>query len=139
MAHTSQNPADDLYAQLFDVSPFPAVVSRLKDHTVLGINASTAELFGIRPRDAVGVSVSDYYVDPSERILLADRLKRDGRADGLRLQIKKGNGDPLWEVWGNYTHELQRTSAGWKVTAFTFVKTNERGNMWVKTTPSPKE
>jgi hypothetical protein len=51
----------------------------------------------------------------------------------------EGNGDPLWEVWGNYTHELQRTSAGWKVNAFTFVRTNERGNMWVKTTPSPKE
>jgi hypothetical protein len=51
----------------------------------------------------------------------------------------EGNGDPLWEVWGHYTHELQRTPAGWKVTAFTFVKTNERGNMWVKTTPSLKE
>jgi len=51
----------------------------------------------------------------------------------------EGNGDPLWEVWGNYTHELRRTPAGWKVTAFTFVKTNERGNIWVKTTPSPKE
>lgn len=51
----------------------------------------------------------------------------------------EGNGDPLWEVWGHYVHELQRTSAGWKVTAFTFVKTNERGNMWVKTTPSPAD
>jgi hypothetical protein len=39
----------------------------------------------------------------------------------------EGNGDPLWEVWGNYTHEPQRTPAGWKVTAFTVVKTNERG------------
>ena len=51
----------------------------------------------------------------------------------------EGNGDPLWEVWGYYIHELQRTAAGWKVTAFTFVKTNERGNIWVKTTPSPQQ
>jgi len=49
----------------------------------------------------------------------------------------EGNGDPLWEVWGNYVHELARTPGGWKVTAFTFVKTAERGNMWVKDTPSP--
>jgi hypothetical protein len=41
----------------------------------------------------------------------------------------------LWEVWGNYTHELTRTPQGWKVVAFTFVKTHERGSMWVKTTP----
>lgn len=45
-----------------------------------------------------------------------------------------GSGD-LWEVWGNYTHELERTARGWKVTAFTFVKTHERGSMWVKATP----
>lgn len=49
----------------------------------------------------------------------------------------EGNGDPLWEVWGNYRYELRRESAGWKVTSFTFNMTHERGNMWVKTTPSP--
>jgi len=84
------------YSQLFHLSPFPAVVSRLHDHTVLAINARTAEIIGIRERDAVGRSVSDYYVDPSERAQLADRLRRDGRADGLRLQIKRGNGEPFW-------------------------------------------
>ncbi len=52
---------------------------------------------------------------------------------------REGNGDPLWEVWGHYIHEMQRTTTGWKVTAFTFVKTNERGNMWVKTTPPPPQ
>jgi hypothetical protein len=45
-----------------------------------------------------------------------------------------GSGD-LWEVWGSYTHEMQRTGAGWKITAFTFQKTHERGSNWVKTTP----
>ncbi|TWS99886.1 nuclear transport factor 2 family protein [Reyranella sp. CPCC 100927] len=49
----------------------------------------------------------------------------------------EGNGEPLWEVWGHYTHELARTPSGWKVIGFTFVMTHERGNMWVKTTPSP--
>jgi hypothetical protein len=45
-----------------------------------------------------------------------------------------GSGE-LWEVWGNYTHEFERTDAGWKVTSFTFFKTHERGSMWVKATP----
>jgi hypothetical protein len=45
-----------------------------------------------------------------------------------------GSGD-LWEVWGNYTHEMTRTAQGWKVTGFTFVKTHERGSNWVKATP----
>jgi hypothetical protein len=45
-----------------------------------------------------------------------------------------GSGE-LWEVWGNYTHEFERTTQGWKVTSFTFAKTFERGSMWVKATP----
>jgi PAS domain S-box-containing protein len=84
------------YAQLFEVSPFPAVVSRLDDHTVLAINARTSEIIGIPQRDAVGVSVSDYYVDPAERVQLAERLRRDGRADGLRLRIRRQTGEPFW-------------------------------------------
>lgn len=56
---------------------------------------------------------------------------------GYAWNKMEGNGNPLWEVWGNYTHELRRTAEGWKVTAFTFVMTHERGNMWVKTTPAP--
>ena len=51
----------------------------------------------------------------------------------------EGQGDPLWEVWGNYIYELVRTPDGWKVTAFTFVKMHERGNAWVKLTPAPPE
>ena len=52
--------ADDPYLRLFDVSPFPAVVSRVHDHTVLAVNARTAELIGVSQRDAIVRSVADY-------------------------------------------------------------------------------
>ena len=67
--------AEGVFAQLFDLSPFPAVVSRLHDHTVLAVNARTSELFGVPQREAVGLSVTDYYVDPSERLRLADQIR----------------------------------------------------------------
>jgi len=56
--------ADGPYAQLFELSPFPAVVSRLDDSRVLAINARTAEIFGVPSDEAVGVSATDYYVNP---------------------------------------------------------------------------
>jgi PAS domain S-box-containing protein len=87
---------ESLYSLLFEVNPFPAVVSRLHDHTVLAVNARTSEIIGIAQRDAVGLSVTDYYVDPSERMQVADRLQRDGRADNVRLRIKRASGDPFW-------------------------------------------
>lgn len=49
----------------------------------------------------------------------------------------EGNGDPLWEVWGHYRYELERVGALWRITLFSYRATHERGNMWVKTTPSP--
>jgi PAS domain S-box-containing protein len=84
------------YRQLFDVGPFPAVVSRVDDHTVLAINARTSEIVGISPSDAVGRSVADYYGDPSDRMQLIEQLRREGRADNLRIRIKRASGEPLW-------------------------------------------
>ena len=60
-------------------------------------------------------------------------------SQGYAWNRMEGNGEPLWEVWGNYTHDLARTPAGWKVTAMTFVMTHQRGNTWVRDTPSPKD
>ena len=45
---------DGLFFQLFDASPFPAVVTRLADHRVLAINQRTSDVFGIGQEEAVG-------------------------------------------------------------------------------------
>jgi PAS domain S-box-containing protein len=90
--------ADSPYSQLFDRHPFPAVVARLDDHAVLAMNARAAELLGIAPPDAVGVSAAIYYVDPSWRDRLAERVRRDGRTDSLRVQLKPVAGEPFWAL-----------------------------------------
>ena len=84
------------YAQLFELSPFPAVVSRLSDHRIVAVNPSAAELVGITPHEAIGSSVSDFYADPSQRAALVERLRRDRQIDNLRLQIKRRTGEPFW-------------------------------------------
>lgn len=38
----------------------------------------------------------------------------------------------MWEVWGVYAHTLTRTPAGWKISAFKFTKTAERGDPAVR-------
>src|SRR5688572_20887286 len=58
---------EPLFLQLFDVSPIPAVVTRLRDHTVLAVNRRTSELFGVSQEDAVGLRTIDYYVNPVEQ------------------------------------------------------------------------
>jgi PAS domain S-box-containing protein len=90
------SPQDRLAADLFDLSPFPAVVSRVADQRVLAINARTSEMFGIPFHDAVGLKVSDYYVDPSLRAMFLDRLRRDGRLDNVRAEIRRPDGTTFW-------------------------------------------
>jgi PAS domain S-box-containing protein len=84
------------YSQLFELSPFPAVVSRLDDHRVLAVNISAAELVGVTPAEVVGQPVTGYYVDPVQRQELIDRVRRDGRADNVRLHIRRAKGEPFW-------------------------------------------
>jgi PAS domain S-box-containing protein len=88
--------AAGLYSQLFELSPFPAVVSRVHDHTVLAVNSRTSEIIGIPAQETIGRSVNDFYVDPAERAQLVERIQRDGRVDNVRLQIRRASGEPFW-------------------------------------------
>ncbi len=89
---------DPLIARLFDLSPFPTVVSRLQDHVVLAINEATSALFGVSTATAIGRCALDYYVTPSEREQLAEALRRNGRADNLRLQLRREDGTTFWAL-----------------------------------------
>jgi hypothetical protein len=49
-----------------------------------------------------------------------------------RLLNYEGGSD-LWETWGNYRLTLQRTPAGWRLSAFRYFAKYNRGNEAVRT------
>ena len=49
--------------------------------------------------------------------------------------LPENGGDPLWEVWGTYTHGFVRTDDGWRANAMAFFATAERGSEFVRNTP----
>ncbi len=85
-------------ARLFDLTPLPAVVSRLDDGIVVAVNLRAAEVIGIAPADAIGRPIVHYYVTPSQRGELAEHVRREGRAEQLRLQVRRENGEPFWAL-----------------------------------------
>jgi len=91
-----RSPDDGLFYQLFDASPFPAVVTRLSDHRVLAINQRTSDVFGIPQAEAVGRHAPDYYVDPDERRRMAEQVVREGRADEFRFELRRPDGGTFW-------------------------------------------
>ena len=84
------------FEQLFDISPFPAVISRLRDNSVIAINKRNSETFGISQADAVGQTTTNYYADLSHRERLRGPLEKTGRADDVLLYLKKPNGETFW-------------------------------------------
>ena len=84
------------FEQLFDISPFPAVITRLRDNSVIAINKRNSEMFGISHKDAVGQTTTSYYADISHRDRLRGPLEKTGKADDVLLHLKKPNGETFW-------------------------------------------
>jgi PAS domain S-box-containing protein len=84
------------FEQLFDISPFPAVITRLRDNSVIAINRRTSEMFGISHADALGLTTTDYYYDISHRQRLRGPLEATGKADDVLLHLKRPDGVPFW-------------------------------------------
>ena len=84
------------FEQLFDISPFPAVVSRLRDNSVIAVNKRNSEMFGISQSEAAGRTTSDFYVNLEHRERLRAPLEKTGRADDVLLHLRKPNGETFW-------------------------------------------
>ena len=88
--------ASDPFAHLFDISPFPAVISRLRDHSVVAINRRTTEMFGVSHEQAIGLTTTDYYHNVADRERLRVPLEQHGRADDVLLHLKRPDGRTFW-------------------------------------------
>ena len=83
----------------------------------------------------VGAWVTNLYADKKSHHMRSNhRITLDGdRAEvfskGYALNIlERPTGSGLWEVWGDYTHTLERLPDGWRCSGMTFVVTHARGN-----------
>lgn len=85
--------------------------------------------------DLVGSWKTNLYAEKKSHHMRSNhRISLDGdRAEvfskGYALNIlDRPTGSGLWEVWGDYTHTLERTPDGWRCSGMTFVVTHARGN-----------
>ena len=117
---------------------------RCRSYFTDGIYADFTSLAGGSPGnmasdDLVGAWATNLYADKlSHHMCTNHRATIDGDkaevfSKGYALNIlHRSNGSDLWEVWGNYTHTLERTGEGWKCSGMMFVVTHARGNEMVR-------
>jgi hypothetical protein len=56
-----------------------------------------------------------------------DRAEVFSKGYALNI-LERLTGSDFWEVWGNYTHTLERSPGGWKCSGMTFGVTHDWGN-----------
>ena len=88
--------SEENYRALAENAPFPVVVTRLSDNTVLFINRRAEEQFAVDRQEAVGYSAPDYWVDPEERNKMIELLRSQGRVSDFEAQLHDRRGNAFW-------------------------------------------
>ncbi len=96
MTGAERDDSEALFRNLFEVSPFPAAVSRLDDGTVLAVNQRVLARFGVPTEEAIGANARDFYATPEDRDRLIATVRATGRADDVLVRFRSPAGELFW-------------------------------------------
>jgi diguanylate cyclase (GGDEF)-like protein/PAS domain S-box-containing protein len=89
--------SEEKFSTLFQASPDPVCVSRIRDGVFIEINDSFTQVFGWKPEELVGVSgpQANFWVDPKERKRLYDKLTAQQGLDNEQASYRTKDGHEL--------------------------------------------
>ena len=82
---------------ILDASPFPILITRLIDDSVLYINPVAVKLFNLENYEITTFKFSDYFADPVKRVELLSRIKRETVIHSFEVQMK--NPKTMEAIW----------------------------------------
>lgn len=74
---------------ILDSSPFPVLLTRLVDDSIIHINPVAQKLFDIKNDEINNFKFSDYFVDSAKRLELLARIKRETVIHSFEVQFRK--------------------------------------------------
>jgi diguanylate cyclase (GGDEF)-like protein/PAS domain S-box-containing protein len=84
------------FAAIFDLTPDPLALTRLRDGVVLEVSRSFADFFGYRPDEVIGrTTLLDglgIWVNPEHRRQWKERLEREGDVIGFETPMRRKDG-----------------------------------------------
>lgn len=87
----SEGPANEMAARIIESCPLPLVVSRLKDREILYESPANNRLFGETDENKAS-QVGVYDVDPSERAIFLEKLRRHGSVSDFEIRFRRLDG-----------------------------------------------
>lgn len=83
---------------LFAAAPVAMALVRSEDSSVVFGNSRCADLFGMAQEELQGKKAVDYYVVPSERDRLVERVLKEGYVDGETVRMRRQSGQEFWAL-----------------------------------------
>ena len=95
---------------MIQMSPFPIIISRLKDDQLMLINSKAGDLLGLDVKHPGRFKTSDCFADPSNRNDLLAKLEKNPVIDDFEILAKPRKGDPFWLLLSarviDFEHEI---------------------------------
>ena len=82
--------------RLFDISPFPVIITRKSDARFLKVNQAAMEMFELSAEDLNKYTGLDFYVDQDERNILLNKLSEQRKIQKETLKLKTKHGKEIW-------------------------------------------
>ena len=95
---------------MIQMSPFPIIISRLKDDQLMLINSKAGDLLGLDIKHPGRFKTSDCFADPSNRNDLLAKLEKNPVIDDFEILAKPRKGEPFWLLLSarviDFEHEI---------------------------------
>lgn len=82
--------------RLFDISPFPVVISKFSDSRLLKVNHAAMETFELIVEDLPNYTGLDFYANPEERVKMLQKLHEEGEIHNEPMEFRTKFGRPIW-------------------------------------------
>jgi len=96
---------------LFAAAPVAMALVRSEDSSVVFGNSRCADLFGIPQEELEGKKAVEYYVVPSERERIVERVLKEGYVDGETVRMRRQTGQEFWALVSLRAIEFDGTPA----------------------------
>ncbi len=81
----------------WDIAPFPILVSKLLDDTILYINPVARDVLKISPEDISSFRLTDYFADSGKRNELVEKVRASHILDSFEVEMRSPrSGENLW-------------------------------------------
>ena len=80
---------------ILESSPVGVGIAQLDGGRIF-TNRAFADLYGLSKDEVMSTNALDFYVNPDERAVLIERLRRDGQVSGIEMLQKRKDGTPFW-------------------------------------------